>query len=63
MYKYIKASVSIAILVTIAVVVGFSSFFLTGKPDQVVEEIAEDVIENQLGLPDGAIDFTPDNDN
>lgn len=53
------------IVIAVAVVVGFTAHFITHKDDGAVEEMAEDLIEDQveiaLHLPDGSqhIDLTP----
>ncbi len=47
------------ILVASAIVVGAASVFFTKKPDNPIEQVAEAVIENELDLPRGSIDFTP----
>lgn len=50
---------TVAVIVAVAFVVGVISIFVAKKEDGVVEEISEDVVENQLGLPRGSLDWTP----
>lgn len=46
------------IIVAAAIVIGFgSTYFL--KADNPVEQIAEEVVEAELHLPKGSVDFTP----
>jgi len=52
--------VEVVVIVAIAVIIGMISIFATKKDDSHIEEIAESVIEQQLGLPPGIIDLTPD---
>lgn len=55
--------VEVVVIVAIAVVVGMISIFATKKDDAPIEEVAETVIEQQLGLPSGSVDLTPDSKN
>jgi len=55
----IKGEVSLAVIIIVAIVVGVGSVFVLKKEDNVVEEVSESIVEKQLGLPEGSIDFTP----
>ncbi len=47
------------IIILLAAAIGIGYTMYTGKPNNVVEEVAEVVIEKELGLPDGSVDLTP----
>ena len=47
------------IVLAIALAVGAGSAYFTGKDDGPVEQIAERVIEDELHLPKGSVDLTP----
>ncbi len=55
----VKAFIEVAVIVVIAVVVGLASVFIMKKDDQPIEQMAESVIDTELGLPQGTIDLTP----
>lgn len=61
MFKFKKNQglAQIAILVIAALVIGAASVFIVKKDDGVVEEVAENVIEKELGLAEGCVDLTP----
>ncbi len=50
------------IIVAIAAIVGAAALFVTKKPDSPVEQMAEAVIDKELGLPAGTVDFSKDNE-
>jgi len=54
-----QAFASVAVMVVAALVVGVASVFFVKKEDQIVEEVAESIVEKQLGLPEGSVDLTP----
>lgn len=41
------------------VVVGLIAASVSKKPDGVVEEVAESLLESKLGVEEGSIDFSP----
>lgn len=47
------------VIVVLFTAVGFGSYYVTKQEDAVVEEFAEAIIEQQLGLEEGTIDLTP----
>ena len=49
-----------AIIITIAAIVGFAAHIITKTSDSPIEEIAEQVINYELGLPKGTIDLSKD---
>lgn len=51
---------SVALIVVVSLMIGVASVFITKKDDQVIEELAESVVEKELGLPSGSLDLTPD---
>lgn len=48
------------IIAIIAAAVGVGSIFISKKNDGPVEQIAERVIEQELGLPKDSVDLSPD---
>lgn len=54
-----KAEIAVALIIAIALITGVVSVYFFQKPDNIVEEISEGVVENQLNLPAGTIDLTP----
>ncbi len=46
------------IIVILAFVVGFSSYLITDKADNPIEQAAEAVIDYELGIPQGTIDLS-----
>lgn len=57
-YK-MKAEISVALILIIAILAGVGSVWFLKHDDGVVEEFSEGVIENQLKLPNGTVDLTP----
>jgi ABC-type sulfate transport system permease component len=47
------------IIVALALVIGGVSAYVTKKDDGPIEQIAEAVIDRELGLPPGTVDITP----
>lgn len=47
------------IIIAIAVIIGGGSAYITKKDDGPIEQIAESVIDKELGLPSGTVDLTP----
>lgn len=47
------------IIVSIALIIGGISAYITKKPDGPIEQIAESIIDKELGLPSGTVDITP----
>lgn len=47
------------IIVVAALALGVGSSFIFKKDDSLIEEISESVIEEQLGIPPGSLDLTP----
>jgi hypothetical protein len=45
------------VIICIAAVVGLSSVIITGKEHNEVEQISEQVIDKELGLPSGTVDL------
>jgi hypothetical protein len=48
------------IIAIIAAIIGVGSFYYSKKSDGPVEQIAERVIEQELGLPKDSVDLSPD---
>lgn len=48
------------IVVLLAAVIGLGSIFILKKADNPVEQIAEEVIEEELHLPHDSIDLSPE---
>jgi hypothetical protein len=48
------------IIIVICAAVGVGYTYYSGKPDNAVEQVAERIIETQMGLPKDTIDLTPD---
>ena len=59
----LEGIVATIIIVVIAVVVGIGSALYTHKKDNVVEEACEAIIENELHLPPGTIELSPQDSN
>jgi len=53
-------TLSVVILIVIIGIVGVSSQYVFNEKDGQTEEFCEAVIEQQLGLPAGTIDLSPD---
>lgn len=49
---------STAAIVALVGIIGVASIFFS-KPDNMVEEVSETIIEKELNLPNGSLDFTP----
>jgi len=47
------------IVVAIAIVIGGLSSYFTKQDDGPIEQVSEAIIENQLKLPKGSVDLTP----
>ena len=47
------------IIIALCAIIGVASYLYTGKADNPVEQIAERVIEDELGLPKDSVDLTP----
>jgi hypothetical protein len=47
------------VIVVMFMIVGIGSRYITDTDDSAIEECSEAVIEQQLGLEPGSIDFTP----
>jgi hypothetical protein len=45
------------IIICIAAVVGLSSVIITGKDHNEVENLSEEIIDKELGLPNGTVDL------
>lgn len=54
-----EGSVLVGLLIALTVIVGVASSYILGKDDNEIEEVTETIFENQLGLPAGSIDFSP----
>lgn len=54
----IKAEAATATLIIVALIVGVGAGFIL-KPDNVIEETSEYVVEKHLDLPEGSLDFSP----
>ena len=55
------SAIILTIVLVCACIVGYvSSRHLGMEDDGVIEEICESIAEDQLGLPEGSIDFTPE---
>ena len=48
------------IIIVICAAVGVGYTYYSGKPDNAIEEVAERIMETEMGLPKGTIDLTPD---
>ncbi len=48
------------LIILIAAIIGIASAYISKKPDNVVEQVAERVIELELRMPVGSIDLTPE---
>ena len=48
-----------AIIIALCAVIGVSSYLISKKADGPVEQIAERVMEAEMGLPKDSIDLTP----
>lgn len=65
MIKWLKSQwhedrfMTTAVIIVIATIIGILSVAITNTPDNVVEEVAEAVIEQEAGLPAGSVDLTP----
>jgi hypothetical protein len=49
-----------AIIILLCTLVGVGSYLVTKKADNPVEQVAERIMENQMGLPKDSIDLTPE---
>jgi len=47
------------IIILVSVVIGSGYYYYSGEDDSPIEEVAEHVIEQQIGLPSGSIDLSP----
>lgn len=47
------------VVIVVAAVVGFGSYYITKTEDSLIEESAEAILESELGLENGYLDFTP----
>jgi len=47
------------IIIALCAIIGVASYFYTGKADNPVEQVAERIMETELGLPKDSIDLTP----
>ena len=47
------------IIIALCVMVGVGYTVWSGKPDNEVEQVAERIIETEMGLPKDTIDLTP----
>lgn len=47
-----------ALIVVISLIVGYTAFVVTKTPDSPIEQIAEEVIDYELGLPPGTVDLS-----
>ena len=50
----------IIIIAAGAAIAGYSAYKISGKADGPVEEACETIIEDQLNMPDGSIDLSPE---
>lgn len=50
---------TVYIIIAVALALGIGSSFVFKKDDSLIEEISESVIEEQLGIPPGSLDLTP----
>ncbi len=48
-----------AIIIALCVAFGMGSYFFTKKADGPIEQVAERIIETEMGLPKDSIDLTP----
>ena len=48
-----------ALIIALCVAFGVGSYAYSGKADNPVEQVAERIIETQMGLPKDTIDLTP----
>lgn len=49
-----------AIIIALCAVIGVGSYVYTKKADNPVEQIAERIMESELGLPKDSIDLSPE---
>ena len=49
----------VLVIIILAILIGWGSSKILHKSDGVIEEACEMIVENQLGLNEGFIDFTP----
>jgi len=47
------------VVIILVILIGWGSAKLLNKDDCYIEEVCEDIIIEQLGLPDGVFDITP----
>lgn len=50
---------TVYIIIAVALALGIGSSFVFKKDDSLIEELSEGVIEEQLGIPAGSLDLTP----
>jgi hypothetical protein len=49
-----------AIIIALCAIFGVGSYFVTKKADNPIEQVAERIMESELGLPKDSIDLTPE---
>lgn len=49
-----------AIIIALCAIVGVGTYFVTKKADTPIEQMAERIMESELGLPKDSIDLTPE---
>jgi hypothetical protein len=48
-----------AVIIILCAIVGIGYSYLTHTDDSALEEMAEMIIEEEIGLPDDSVDLTP----
>jgi hypothetical protein len=58
-FMRVNQALSTAAICFFAAIFGLCSVLFFHKKDNIVEQVAETVIESELGLPKGTVDLTP----